>query len=273
MRTGLIEGLSMDDYQNDPAYSAGDLIRMGESFRKWKYFKENKKPPTRAMVVGSATGLILESKLTKKPHLISSQIAIYSDGSSKTKGFEKFCAERKEAYCLDEDEFSLSDRCVDAVLAEPECMKYLDGAIAEPSIFVTDPEFGFRRKCRPDFLHIKQGVSINIKTTTDASEYGFTRSIADFAYDWQTLNYQDVLRLHFDRSFDEIHILVEKADEGPLTVRIRGIDDDTLEQARGQVFLIREKLAAAIKNQKFEDAPACLEVSTIPAWARRLAQL
>lgn len=273
MKTGLIENLSMTDYQADPAYSAGDFIKMGDSFKKWKYFKENPIKPTRAMILGSATGLILEAALTKKPHLVSSGIAIFSDGSSKTKGFEKFSSERKETYCLDEDEFSMADRCVKAILDEPEAMKYLDGAIAEPSIFVADPDFGFQRKCRPDFLHVKQGVSINIKTTTDASERGFIRSIADWSYDWQTLNYQDVLRLHFDRSFDEIHILAEKAEDGPIVVKIRGIDDDTLEQARGQVYLIRERLADAIKSGKFEDRPAVLEISNVPAWARTLAQL
>ena len=270
MRIGLVENLSMKEYRDDPAYSSSDFIAMGESLKKWKYFKDNPKPPTRAMEVGSATHHLLECRLFDK---MASEIAVYEEGSSKTKGFEKFKAEKPGVYCLDEDEFFLAQRLVTAIVEEPECIKYLKGALAEPSFFVKDPEFGFGRKCRPDFLHVQQGVSINIKTTSDASEHGFVKSIADFAYDWQTVNYQDVLRLHYDRLFDEVHILAEKAAEGPIIARIRAIDDDTLDQARAQLHFLFQRIAECEKSGKWEDPGARLEIAQVPLWARRLVQL
>lgn len=271
-RAGLIESLSLADYHADPAWSASMLTRVGESIARFKYHQDHPESPSAAMEVGSATDLLLQTRLSGRHDLASAGIAVYDKGSSKTKGFEAFRLENRGRCCVDAEEYSLAVRCVDAIVGEPEAMDYLKGAVAQPSIFVTDPQWNLRRKCRPDFLHVKRGVSINVKTTRDCSEKGFFKAIADYAYDLQTVNYQDVLRLHFDRSFDEIHILVEKADEGPLRVAIRGIDDDTLDQARFQLSQIFAKIQECEKTGVWKDAPASLMVSTVPHWARTLVQ-
>lgn len=269
----MIENMSMGDYRANDAYSSSDIISIGRSAAKWMFEKNHPKNKTRAMQVGSATHLMIQSEVTGQKHLVSSGLAVYEDGSSKTKGFEKFAAEHPSAYSIDSEEYDLVCRMTKAVLSEPEAMRYLKGAVPEPSLFCMDPEFEFMRKCRPDFLHIKQGVSINVKTTLDASEKGFFRSIADRSYDFQTVNYQDILRLYFDRSFDEIHILVEKSDAGPCRVAIRGIDDDTLDQARFQMRQVFQKIVDCQKSGKWEDEKAALIISNVPLWSRTIVGL
>lgn len=270
MLEGLIEGLSMKEYRSESAYSASDIIGMSRSISRWKYEKENPRKKTRAMEVGSAFHLVIQSEITGTTADLKNGLAVYEDGTWRTKAFEKFALERPDMHVVDAEEHDLIKRMTSSVLAEPEVLHYLVGAIVEPSLFVKDPEFRFMRKCRPDFIHLQKGVSINIKTTSDASEKGFLRSIADYGYDFQSCNYQDILRLHYGKSFDEIHILVEKSDEGPCKVAIRGIDDDTLDQARSQMRLVFEKIVECEKSGKWEDEKAALMIAQVPQWARTI---
>lgn len=260
------------DYLANSAYGAGDVIKMSRSMAYYKWRKANPEKPGRPLVVGSATHLLLQSEVTNDPGL-KKQILVYSDGSSLTKGFKEFQEKNKPFYCLDAEEHALCTRMVLALLNEPEVMGYLKDAIPEATIMGNYPGTSVPVKCRPDYLHQARGVSINIKTTTDASESGFIYATKDYGYDFQSAFYCDLLTDQLGKAFDEIHILVEKTDEGePTPIKIFSFGDDTLSWARSQIRTLIERIPGCEKTGVWPGNKAFLETVDLPLYARRVVQ-
>ena len=272
MKPGIYATMPMSEYQADEAISGSDLVKIAQSgMERWKFEKTQPRDCSRAMDVGSAVHHLLGAKLLgADPEPL---IQVFREGSSRTKGFEKFRASLMgETVGVDADEFNIVERCVDAVLKSKECRQYLDGALIEHSYFCEDAETKLMRKCRPDFLNEKERVSINVKTCQDSSDYGFIRSVKDYGYDLQTVNYESVLKSSFGHSFNEIHILIEKSESGPVKLAIRAIDDDTLDNARWVSRRVLKAIAKAKVQGSFADPAPKLMTSLVPAWARTSAE-
>lgn len=264
--------MNHSDYLKHPAYGASDIIKMGHSFAHWKYLKENPEPKGRALVVGSATHLMLQAELTSDKALLG-DIGLWVDGSSLTKGFKAYQAENPQLYCLDSDEMALCKRMVKALLDDREVSGYLEGAVAEETIMAKYPNSDVLCKVRPDYLHKGRGISINIKTTVDSSESGFLYGARDFGYDWQSALYCTVLTQHFARSFDEIHILVEKTGGEPCPVEIYTFDDDTLAFARSQIAEVIAKIPECERTGVWPKNPAFLKQIGLPLHMRRAVSI
>jgi hypothetical protein len=259
------------DYLADPAYGSTDIIRMGKSFAYYKYKKENPDKGSRPLDIGSATHLLLQSCLTNDKSL-EKGILVYPDGSSLTKGFKEFRDKNKGAYCLDIAEHSLCVRMVGAIMNDTEAMHYLRGAEAEQSYFAKFPGTDINVKVRPDYLHIKQGVSINVKTANDASEYGFINSTKDWGYDWQSSFYCAILTEELQKKIDEIHIVVEKMDDDkePPIVNVFTFGDDTIQFARSQIWELLQKIPECEKTGIWPNKRTCLQTVEVPQYARRI---
>lgn len=269
----MIQNLTHSDYLAHKAFGSSDIIKMLRSFAYYKWAKSRPPEKTRALVVGSVVHLLLEAEITSTPSLLSS-IYIYKQGSSLTAGFKSFQKENPQLYCLDEKEEKLCRKAVKALLDEPEVMSYLVGAIAEPTIIAKYPGTDILCKCRPDYLHKSRGVSINIKTTTDASESGFIYAAKDYSYDFQSAFYCDILTDQLGKPFDEVHILVEKTDDDePCPVKIFSFGDETLSWARFQIRSILDKIPEAEKTGIWPKPKAFLETIDLPLYARKVANL
>ena len=269
----LVE-MSHADYLKHPAYGSSDIIKMRRSFAYWQFKKANPEPKSRPLVIGSAVHLILQAELSNNLPLAERGLAVYKDGSSLTKGFKTFQAERPDLYCLDQDEQALCVRVVKALLDEREVMRYLKDAIPEATVMRDYPGTSIPFKVRPDYLHKGLGVSINIKTAADASESGFIYSARDYGYDWQSAAYCDVLTEEFGKSFDEIHVLVEKGDAAEeCEVSIFTFGDDTLSWARHQIRELLAAIPACEKSGKWPRKNLHLERVDLPPHMRKLVTL
>lgn len=268
-----IKQLSMKEYLELNAYRSGDIVAMSRSFAYWHWLQKNPDKAGRPLVVGCATHQLLEAEITGNKELIKG-VEEFKDGSWRTKAFEKYAAERPLTYCVDSDEFALCHKMVKALLDEPEVMSYLKDSIAEATIVGNWPGTDVKCKVRSDYLHKKKAVSINIKTSLDVSESGFIHSTKDWAYDWQSGFHTMILSDQFKKSFDEVHICVEKT-EGtePCPIAIRSFGDDTIGWARSQMFEIISRIPDCEKTGIWPKKRANLHVLEIPQYARRLAEL
>lgn len=261
MSAPLSTTMTHSEYLAHSAYGSSDIIKMHRSFAYWKYKKQNPDPKSRPLVIGSAVHTLLQAELSGDKKL-KEQIAVYSDGSSLTKGFKTFQADNPHLYCVDEEEYSLSGRCVIALMEDREAMGYLKDAIPEPTLIGKYPGTEVLAKCRPDYLHVGRGVSINVKTAADSSESAFLYSAKDFGYDWQSSFYCAMLLEHLKKPFDEIHIVVEKGDSiEECPVNIYSFGDDTLAFARSQIWEI------------LQDIPKCENMNLWPRRDARLSQI
>lgn len=265
-----IEQMTHSDYLANSAYGSSDIIKMLRSFAYYKWAKKQPETKTRPLIVGSVTHALLEDEIFK--NCPDYYIRIYKDGSSLTNGFKKFQADHPGSYCVDEKEYDLCKRMVRALVDDPEVMSYLHGAIAEPTVIAKYPGTDVLCKCRPDYLHKERGVSINIKTTQDATESGFLYASRDYSYDFQSAFYCDILTDQLGRPFDEVHILVEKTDDDePCPIKIFSFGDETLAWARFQIQQILSQIPEMEKTGVWPKNKTILETVDLPLHMRRVA--
>ena len=276
-----LKHMSMAEYLALPEKGSSDIVTMSDyGFDYWK--KKKAKPRDedgRASVVGSVTHLTLQGEVTKQPGLVERAVRVYHDPKGlkhpeQSVGFAKFQQENPRDYCVSEGEMDLAKRMVHAVMSEPEALQYLVGALSEPTIVGNYLDSAIIGKCRPDYLHVDRGISVNFKTTKAATERQFILSMAEYGYDWQSVWHTDVLATHFKKKFDEVHILVEKGETPEdCAILVRFIDEETLEFARGQIWEVVQKLAECEKTGVFPRKPVRSETTGLPLHMRRICTL
>lgn len=269
---GLYPDLTNEQYHTGPGKSASDIISINNyGFDGWQFRKNNPKE-TDDLTLGSVTHLLLESRI-KDDFLIEAKgIAILPELNMRTNAgkeeYAAFVAKNAGKYILTQADYDHARRMVDAVQDEPEAWEYLQNGVSEASIYVRHPEHDVLMKTRPDFLRVDDALSVNFKTTRDASENGFIKSIRDWSNDWQSAFYMECLEIFFRRSFNEIHLLVQKnPDGGPCRVGLYTIPDEVLAFARTQYQPILRLLREFELTGKLPRRQVTLSCPTIPQYA------
>jgi len=106
----------------------------------------------------------------------------------------------------------------------------LQNGAAEESIFVDDPLYEIKRKCRPDYYREDLQLVIDLKTTGDATEWGFSSSIQKYRYHRQAAWYLDTLRMAGKEVSRFVFVAVETA--APHMVTVFEIDQIAIDAGR-----------------------------------------
>ncbi len=182
-----IYNISHKDYLSIDAVSNSYLGRLNECPAAAKIPVET----TEAMEIGTALhALVLEGQ-EKFDSLV-----VVDPEMPKRKDIEK------EAWIAWKEEFAIGKtilkqekidnikRMSDAIWSHPAAMELLGDGVSEQSLVWRDEETGILLKSRPDWLPARiKGIIPDLKTTSDASKQGFSRSVADFGYDRQAAMY------------------------------------------------------------------------------------
>jgi exodeoxyribonuclease VIII len=284
--TGLIKGLANRDYHATAPVSASNVIDMGTSF-KYFHWKKNQaeREETASMTLGTAAHTaVLE------PNLFDSQYTVIPESAprrptsvqlgAKKPSPETIAAiqywEQLERMNAGKTILSASDydRVMgmrDAVFAHKDAKAFLSGGEAEVSCFSKYPGIAVDVKCRPDYLRMDDGLSINFKTSHNSSFNGFMGSVKDWSYDWQSAFYCDILSHMFNRHFDELHIVVES--QPPHHVALYTFEEDSLEFARSQFRPLLEKYLLCLETDIWPGLPEIVQTVSVPAWARKVVML
>ena len=117
-----------------------------------------------------------------------------------------------DAIVLPEAEFDEIEKIAASARAHPVMQDYLEhqDSKIEMSIVLTDPDYGFELRARPDLFNVSNGMMIDLKSTIDASPRGFARSAVNFGYFTQAAFYRRVLTLEGLPVSDFIFLAVEK---------------------------------------------------------------
>jgi hypothetical protein len=84
--------------------------------------------------------------------------------------------------CMSADEAALTDAMVEAARADPLFAALLGKGEPEVTFAWQDKETGVWCRARPDFVLANRAFALNVKTDTDASFDGFSKSIAKYGY-------------------------------------------------------------------------------------------
>lgn len=103
--------------------------------------------------------------------------------------------------------------------------------VAESSYFADDD--GVLVKCRPDYYIEEHGLVIDVKTTSDISEFGIRKSITAYNYHYSAAWYLRVLNLLGLPAKKFVFVFVEKT--APFMVKIRELKPQSLEAAHFEI--------------------------------------
>jgi len=194
---GLTKGIANADYHGSDELSrstASSLLTTSPQKVRWE--RDNPRPSSLPFIMGGCFhGMVLE------PECLDVEYAIKPteiDGKSPlTKHYkEEFAAmqeERPDAQWLKADEWKTCLGMAEAIMSNPVYTHYASDveAIAEGSGYFDYN--GAKCKVRPD-LYTSDGTIIDLKSTQDASEAGFRKSVRNFGYDFQSCWYIEAMR-------------------------------------------------------------------------------
>jgi len=194
---GLTKGIPNADYHGSDELSrstASSLLTTSPEKVRWE--RDNPRPSSLPLIMGGCFhGMVLE------PECLDDEYAVKPadiDGKSPlTKHYkEEFAAmqmERPDAQWLKEDDWETCKGMAYAVLDNPVYTHYASDidAIAEGTGYFDYN--GAKCKVRPD-LYTSDGTIIDLKSTQDASEAGFRKSVRNFGYDFQSCWYIEAMR-------------------------------------------------------------------------------
>ena len=217
--------------------------------------------PTKAMQIGTvAHTAILE------PHKLAEIVAIKPDGMSfVTKEGKAWRAENADKIVLDYQEMADIKNMADAVRRHPSFEpSHLDNKI-EASVFAEDEETGLPLKARPDLWAEGIGLILDVKTTDDASEEAFLRTIQKFAYHVQAAHY-----IEMTGATDFVFIAVER--NAPYAVAAYRLSAEWLElgfETRRRAIRIVHECTAMNSWPAYPTATTTL---ALPVWVARNQQ-
>lgn len=164
----------------------------------------------------------------------------------------------------------------DMVMAHPGARALLTGcngeAVAEASVYWTDEKTGETCRCRPDFWRA-DGIIVDLKTTRDASQEGFAKSLSQYRYHVQAPWYMDGLQAAFEAGhFPEgwaapkafVFLAVENT--APYAVATYVIDAESFEIGRQQYRADLDRLAECKRTGIWPGYGDSLQMIGVPQW-------
>jgi excisionase family DNA binding protein len=124
--------------------------------------------------------------------------------------FAAMQAERPHVQWVKDDNWETCEGMANAIMSNPVYTHYASDidAIAEGTGYFDYN--GAKCKVRPD-LYIPDGTIIDLKSTQDASEAGFRKSVRNFGYDFQSCYYLEAMRALGLPARQFIFVCVEKS--------------------------------------------------------------
>ena len=151
---------------------------------------------------------------------------------AKWKAFERDLAkidESERPIALTINEWSIAHAMAFNVRTHPAAGGILDDVeMAEVTLVWRDDETGLLCKARCDGLNLALGAIVDLKTTKDASDHGFRRSIATYSYHIQSAFYLRGARATLDHVGWQHYAILAVEKERPFAARAFRIHDDAI---------------------------------------------
>lgn len=159
------------------------------------------------------------------------------------------------AIVLEASEVDQAMRIRERLYKKPTIRRLLEeSGRCELTAIFQDPEFGLYHKVRIDKLLTGYPVVVDFKTAASASEFGFSRAIINYKYDWQAALYLTALRLLTGYRYEKwVWIVAEK--EPPYECRAKIADLSDINDAIDKVYGCIDRLSACIDTSYWPGYP------------------
>lgn len=251
--------LSNTDYHQSEGISKSGLDLFARSPAHYRY--SAKREPTSAMSLGSAThAAILE------PDVYSTQYIILRDAPDRRSSVYKEAVKQRGAeYVLLGKEADQIAGMQEAVRSNPHAAALLAAGYAEQSLFTRDPVTGVIVRVRYDWI-TAAGQPVDLKTTQDAGDEAFGKSIMNYRYHVQDVLYCDAWEWAFGEQPPPMLFLAVES-EMPHCTAIHRIPHDFRQYARKLYRAELNRYAACLESGEWPGLPSEPHTTQMPGWA------
>jgi exodeoxyribonuclease VIII len=251
--------LSNAAYHQAEGISKSGLDLFARSPAHYRY--SAKREPTSAMSLGTAThAAILE------PDLYAEQYVILRDAPDRRSSvYKEAVKQRGSEYVLLGKEADQIAGMQEAVRANPHAAALLADGESEQSLFTRDPVTGVIVRVRYDWL-TAAGQPVDLKTTQDASDEAFGKSIMNYRYHVQDVLYCDAWEWAFGEQPPPMLFLAVES-EMPHCTAIHRIPHDFRQYARKLYRADLNRYAECLESGEWPGLPGEPHTTQMPGWA------
>jgi len=254
--------MTNEAYHAEEGLSKSGLVKLDQSPA---HFMVPQPPPTEAMRFGTAFhAAILEPQVYKMVFVVA------PDGMKFTTKEGKGWKEKQDKIILSANDGQIIEGMRQAIKENKTASTLLAQGIFELSAFAKDPEYGFMKKCRPDWITDGK-VIVDLKSTADARPGAFGKQIANLKYHWQAAWYLDILtEITEIEHTDFWFIVVEK--QPPFGIATYAADKTMLAQARDEIAPLKAMYAQCLKDNHWPCYDDIVNIIHLPKWAQKSFQ-
>lgn len=266
LKEGFHNISSLDYHMIDMA-SSHRLGLLKRSPAHLKYSIDFVKAPTKALIIGEAIHTaVLEPEIFLDTYAELPKFdARTKEGKAKR---DEFTAQAGLRTVLDQDDYRTVVNTAQAVLSHPQASLIIASATdKETTGIFKDPATGVMCKMRIDGICKDLGIIIDLKTTLDASENEFKKSIFNFGYDRQAAFYVHGCETLGIKITDYLLIAVEK--EPPYALRTYRVLDEVIQEAKKENEKLLSIYAECLKNNSWPSYPNFITDIGLPTWAKK----
>jgi hypothetical protein len=259
MNNGIYKNLPADSYFSEDRINCSGLKLIARTPAHFKYYKEhlNEKPPTPSFILGTAVHCaVLE------PDTFKDRYAVAPQCDKRTKEGKAIWAnlEADKKIILSDSDYESVVGMSQSVLTHETAAKLLEKGDPEVTVF-TDIE-GIPAKARLDWY--RNGIILDLKTTTAADPESFSRSCANFGYSLQCAWYLDCCRAIGLEAHSMIFITVESS--APYLVSCYEFDDVSLDYGRDHYRSALNKYRECLALDDWHGFPKDIQTISLPSW-------
>lgn len=235
------------------------------------YINEEEKPPTPALRFGDAYHVY-----TLEREKFDKKIAIRPEINRRTKAgqaeYAKFMKENEGKTIIPEIGNS-TENGMDLVLKMAEVLErdyktassiFRNPGVFEQTVLWQDPLFGYWCKARFDYHIPSLRLIIDLKTTLDASEDAFSRSISNLDYDLGAAWYTTGMQIVTGHPYQYIWVAQEK--EPPYGVALYEADQEILDNGRKKIRPTIELYDECMQNNTWPGYPDKVSPIKLKSW-------
>lgn len=276
---GLHYGVPFAEYQSWPAANFSKIKPIADTASKCKYAMDNPKAPTPAMILGSALHVA-----TLEPSRFEQMFHICPPCDRRTtEGKELFAKEQQKAGTKilirqgSHDEESLLGE-VESVRGMAKAIHRLKSAAPfltgqgqnEVSMLWRDEETGLFCKARMDrsiehFELMDMPVTVELKSTRDASAWGFAKDVDNFGYAAQAAGYRQGYKVITGKL--PMHFFIAVENFPPFDCAVYSLDDQSLQTGYLQYRQMLNRYAECLKTNSWPGYPDRLTKLELPKYA------
>ena len=255
------EIISNAEYHGRKTHLSSTNVRTHKKNRKqFKYSLTHELvKQTKAMADGTAVhAFFLERDKFKTDFIIKP-----ADMRLNTKAGKEWAQEHQSKIIIDSELGNNLYEMEKSFMDSPARLIYDKQGQSELSYFWDDLGL-VKGKCRPDWISNDGNIVVDIKTTTDASPYGFQKSIANWGYHLQLGWYLRGLQKLGLPAKEFIFIAIEKTP--PFSVGVYRANKDMITYANDEINNLVYDIDESLKSDDFPDyTPEIMDLG-LPNW-------